>query len=106
MYTGLLLSVQWLQRYSGRYCSGTRDPIVRLKPLLDVYTGPYKDKFRFWTGLRLVIHLYLTVLFALTSGTYSVVNNYIICITVVFLISITISQRSIRLRYQEMLSYI
>ena len=106
IYTVLLLSVQWLQRYSGKCCEGTRDPIVRLKPLLDVYTGPYKDKHRFWTGLRLVIHLCLTVLFALTNGTYSVVNNYIICVTVFFLTSITISQRKIRLRYQEMLSYI
>ena len=52
IYTVLLLSVQWLQRYSGKCCKGTRDPIVRLKPLLDVYTGPYRDKHRFWTGLR------------------------------------------------------
>ena len=106
IYTGLLLSVQWLQRYSGKCCKSTRDPIVRLKPLLDAYTGPYKDKHRFWTGLRLIIHLCLTVLFALTNGTYSEVNNYIICVTVFFLMSITISQRNIRLRYQEMLSYI
>ena len=106
IYTVLLLLVQWLQRYSGKCCKGTRDPIVRLKPLLDVYTGPYRDKHRFWTGLRLTIHLCLTVLFALTNGTYSVVNNYVICVTVFFLTSITISQRKIRLRYQEMLSYI
>ena len=106
IYTVLLLSVQWLQRYSGKCCKGTRDPIVRLKPLLDVYTGPYRDKHRFWTGLRLIIHLCLTLLFALTNGMYSVVNNYIICVTVFFLTSITINQRKIRLRYQEMLSYI
>ena len=106
VYTGLLLTFQWLQRYSGKCCKGTRDPIVRLKPLLDVYTGPYKDKYRFWTGLRLIVHLCLTVLFALTSGTYSYVNNYIICVTVFFLTSITISQRNLRLRYREMLSYI
>ena len=79
---------------------------MKLKPLLDVYTGPYKDKYRFWTGLRLIIHLCLTVLFALTSGTYSYINNYIICVTVFFLTSITISQRNLRLRYREMLSYI
>ena len=106
VYTGLLLTFQWLQRYSGKCCKGTRDPIVRLKPLLDVYTGPYKDKYRFWTGLRLIVHLCLTVLFALTSGTYSYVNNYIICVTVFFLTSITISQRNLCLRYREMLSYI
>ena len=106
VYTGLLLTFQWLQRYSGKCCKGTRDPIVRLKPLLDVYTGLYKDKYRFWTGLRLIVHLGLTILFALTSGTYSYINNYIICVTVFFLTSITISQKNLRLRYREMLSYI
>ena len=106
VYTGLLLTFQWLQRYSGKCCKGTRDPIVRLKPLLDVYTGLYKDKYRFWTGLRLIIHLGLTILFALTSGAYSYINNYIICVTVFFLTSITISQKNLRLRYREMLSYI
>ena len=106
VYIGLILAFQWLQRYSGKCCKGTRDPIVRLKPLLDVYTGPYKDRYRFWTGLRLVLHLCLTVLFALTTGTYSYANNYIICATVFFLTSITLSQKSIRLRYHEMLSYI
>ena len=106
VYIGLILAFQWLQRYSGKCCKGTRDPIVRLKPLLDVYTGPYKDRYRFWTGLCLVLHLCLTVLFALTTGTYSHANNYIICATVFFLTSITLSQKSIRLRHREMLSYI
>ena len=105
-YTGLVLTYQWLLRCSGKCCKGTRDPIVKLKPILDVYTGLYKDKYRFWTGLRLIIHLCLTVLFAFTSGMYSYVNNYIICATVFFLTSITISQRDIRLRYREMLSYV
>ena len=106
VYTGLVLTYQWLLRCSGKCCKGTRDPIVKLKPILDVYTGPYKDKYRFWTGLRLVIHLCLTVLFGLTSGAYSYVNNYIICATVFFLASITVSQRDIRLRYRELLSYV
>ena len=29
--------------------------INHFKPLLDVYQGPYKDKFYFWTGLHLII---------------------------------------------------
>ncbi len=28
---------------------------IRLKPLFDAYAGPYKDRYRYWFGLRLVI---------------------------------------------------
>ena len=38
--------------------------ITRLKPLLDAYQGPYKDKRYYWTGLQLVIR---AVLFAISS---------------------------------------
>ena len=53
IYTGLVLSSQWLQRYSVKCCKSTRDPVVKLKPLIDAYTGPYKDRYRFWMGLGL-----------------------------------------------------
>ena len=36
----------------------------RIKPLLDAYQGPYKDRFRFWTGLMLVIRAILFITFA------------------------------------------
>jgi len=38
--------------------------IARLKPLLDAYQGPYKDKCYYWTGLQLVLR---AVLFAVSS---------------------------------------
>ena len=44
VYTGLVFSSQWLQRYSGKCCKSTRDPVVRLKPLIDAYTGPFKGQ--------------------------------------------------------------
>ena len=50
VYTGLVFSSQWLQSYSGKYCKSSRDLVVKLKPLIDAYTGPYKDKYQFWTG--------------------------------------------------------
>ena len=52
---------QWLQQYSGRYC-------------------------RIWTGLRLMIRMFVTGLFAVTTGTIPQVNNYIITIIVIILI--------------------
>ena len=31
--------------------------INKFKPLLDIYQGPYKDKFYYWTGLQLVLRV-------------------------------------------------
>ena len=75
IYTGLVFSSQWLQRYSGKCCKSTRDPVVMLKPFIDAYTGPYKDKYRFWMGLGLIVHVLLTVTFTFTSEKSSIFNN-------------------------------
>ena len=82
VYTGLVFSSQWLQRYSDKYCKSTRDPVVRLKPLIDAYTGPFKDKYRFWTGLCLIARLMFTVVFSFTTTLQSKLNNYIILLIV------------------------
>ena len=80
VYTGLVFSAQWLQRYSGKCCRSSRDPVVKLKPFIDAYTGPYKVKCRFWTGLFLIVRLILTPVFAYTTATVPQVNNYIIAL--------------------------
>ena len=36
--------------------------VNRLKPFLDAYQGPYSDKFRFWTGLLLVLRILLYII--------------------------------------------
>ena len=41
--------------------------VQRLKPLLDAFQGPYKDRFHWWPGLMLVIRIILFV--ALTANT-------------------------------------
>ena len=41
--------------------------VQRLKPLLDAFQGPYKDKFHWWPGLMLVIRIILFI--ALTANT-------------------------------------
>ena len=38
--------------------------VNKLKPLLDAYQGPFKDKFRYWTGLLLLIRATLFAVFA------------------------------------------
>ena len=90
VYTGLVFCSQWLQRYSGKCCKSTRDPVVRLKPLIDAYTGPFKDKYRFWTGLCLIVRLKLTVAFSFTTIVQSKLNNYIIQLIVIGMMTILI----------------
>ena len=80
IYTVLVFSSQWLQRYSGKCCKNSRNPVVKLKPLIDAYSGPYKDKYRFWTGLLLIIRVILTATFSYTTGPIPQLNNYIIII--------------------------
>ena len=110
VYTGLVFSSQWLQRYSGKCCKSTRDPVVRLKPLIDAYTGPFKDKYRFWTGLCLIVRLMLTVVFSFTTTLQSKLNNYIILLTVVaMIVFIAVSGRVYkdkRLTVLEIFSYV
>jgi hypothetical protein len=55
-YTLFVLSIPILERYSTK-CSKVW---LRLaKPLSDAYSGPFKDKFRFWAGLLLLFRLIL-----------------------------------------------
>ena len=46
--------------------------VNKLKPFFDAYTGPYKDKYHFWTGFLLVVRI---VLFVSISATGSPMAN-------------------------------
>ena len=37
--------------------------VVRIKPLLDAYQGPFKDKYRYWTGVVLLLRVILFTVF-------------------------------------------
>ena len=50
--------------YSISNCSRLFSWIDKLKPFFDTYTGPYKDKARFWTGLLLLVRTILLVVHA------------------------------------------
>ena len=106
VYTGLVFSSQWLQRYSGKCCKSTRDPVVRLKPLIDAYTGPFKDKYRFWMGLCLIVRLMLTVVFSFTTTLQSKLNNYIILLMIVFIAVSGRVYKDKRLTVLEIFSYL
>ena len=60
-YALVLCSLQWLQKTSHlRICSW----VVRLKPLFDVYTAPYKPHCRFWVGWLLLLRVVVFLTFA------------------------------------------
>ena len=60
-YTVTLVSIQWLQQFSHYR------PLFwvhRLMPLFDAYTGPYKLKHRYWTGLLLLVRVIFLPIFS------------------------------------------
>ena len=54
-FTIILLFIRTMSRFQ---------IINKFKPFLDVYQGPYKDKFYYWTGLQLLIRI---VIFGISS---------------------------------------
>ena len=63
-YALVLFLVQWLQKHS-HYCVCSW--VVKMKPLFDAYTGPYKAQCRFWTGALLLVRVVIFVAFAFSS---------------------------------------
>ena len=83
-YPVLVLCAPLLERYSHKCTPLHRwNPVANFKPLLDAYGGPYKDKYRFWTGVTLMVRLAVTVTFSFTSGGLAVINASIIITVVV-----------------------
>ena len=63
-YTFGLALFQYLQACSGRRVCRS---VNKLKPVFDAYAGPYKDRYRMWTGLLLVTRTFLIILFSLNE---------------------------------------
>ena len=84
VYPFLVMCAPLLERYSHKCIPCHRlNPVAKFKPLLDAYGGPYKDKYRFWTGVTLMVRLVATVTFSFTSGGLAVINASIITTVVV-----------------------
>ena len=87
-YPVLVLCAPLLERYSHKCIPLHRwNPVAKFKPLLDAYGGPYKDKYRFWTGVTLMVRLTVTVTFSFTSGGLAVINACIIVTVVVSILT-------------------
>ena len=82
-FTLLVLLAPWLQ---GRSNHRLLRWVNRLKPLLDTYQGPYNDRFRYWTGLMLVLRAILFIIFAANVRSDSRIDLFAITITVLGLL--------------------
>lgn len=92
LYILFLLFSQWLlakatPRNALRY-------IAKLKPIVDAYHGPYKDKYRYWTGFMLLVR---GILFLIFSTTFEIkgVNQLVIAVSVYVLIALHWSGRGV-----------
>ena len=63
-YTVSLLCIQWLQKISHYKLLFW---VVKLQPLFDAYTGPYKIKHRYWTGILLLVRVFLYLIFSINT---------------------------------------
>lgn len=71
--------------YSLSTCCKVFSRIDKLKPFLDTYTGPFKDRARFWTGLLLLVRLVLLLvhIFDFNSDSFS----FLVVVAVCFILS-------------------
>ena len=86
LYAFSLTFIQCLRRAPNNRMFGW---VRRLKPLLDAYTGPYKDKYHFWTGLLLLVRITLFTAFAFNYNNDPRLNlTLIIIVTTVLMVAI------------------
>ena len=83
-YTGILLFIQCFQKLSTHKLLSW---IHKLKPLFDAYTGPYKDRHRYWTGLLLLVRAALFIIFSVNAIANPTVDLLAITITTFCLIT-------------------
>ena len=81
-YTAILIFIQHLQHWSSYRVLFW---VKKLKPLFDAYTGPYKDKHRYWTGLLLLVRIALFLIFSMNTHGSADINLLAIIVTVLLL---------------------
>ena len=84
--------------YSLSNCCQVFSWINKLKPFFDTYTGPFKDRARFWTGLLLFVRLFLLIVHAMDYRD-NVIPYYIIIAACSFLSASMIILRGVYRRH-------
>ena len=84
-YTLLLLFGQWIQAHSEKRIFSWISN-YRVKPFLDAYHAPYRNRHRYWPGLLLVLRCILFLVFAFNVLGNPIVNLLaILCVCVMTL---------------------
>ena len=83
-YTTILIFIQYLLQRSS-YRSRMLFWVQKLKPLFDAYTGPYKDRHRYWTGLLLLVRIVLFLIFSMNTRGSANINLLAINVTALLL---------------------
>ena len=84
LYTSFLLVTPLIERYLTHLKCFRR--FFSLKPILDAYGGPYKDKCRPWTGVLLLVRVILALISSLSESKFASIGA-LMC-AMVFLITI------------------
>ena len=63
---------------------------IKFKPFFDAYGGPYKDKYRFWTGLVLLTRLLILSVIILSTHQTTVLAAIISSVAFLFSVAITL----------------
>ena len=85
-YTLALLFIQCLRKRSNMRVFFW---VNKLKPFFDAYTGPYKDKYHFWTGFLLMVRLTLFTAIAMNISKGALLNLSLIIATTSLLFVLT-----------------
>lgn len=78
-YTFLLLLLQQLNKSDHHT---VRRLLLKLKPLTDAYSGPFKPRKEYWVGILLLARVILLVVSSVTYGTYYIFNNMALIVVV------------------------
>ena len=87
-FTFVLLFLQFIERHVNklRCCHFW----IKFKPFFDAYGGPYKDKYRFWTGLVLLTRLLILSVIILSTHQTTVLAAIISSVAFLFSVAITL----------------
>ena len=103
-YTVLVMFNMCLQKLPNRIPFSL---INRLKPFFDAHSGPYKNRYRFWTGLLLLTRCILFVTYAANAHNSPVVNLTLTSITCFVFLSLMVAFYGVYRRlYLEMLAFL
>ena len=91
--------------YSLSNCCRVFSWIDKLKPFFDTYTGPYKDKARFWTGLLLLVRISLLVIHAFDYSNSHIPHLFVITASLLLISNMVILNGVYKNHYLNILEY-